>query len=402
MFRHIDFYPGDPILGLLETYHNDPRSHKVNLGIGIYFDENGKLTLPDSVRAAEARRTAAALPRPYLPMEGLDGLRRAVQKLLFGTHCAALKENRIATIQTLGGSGALKVGADFLRRWFPEAKVYVSDPTWDNHKGIFEGAGFEVGTYPYYDSETGGVKFEEMLAFFLKLPEHSVPVLHPCCHNPTGVDLSPVQWDALLEIVQTRKLIPFMDMAYQGFGENFDSDAYAVRKAADMGLPLLVGNSFSKNLSLYGERAGGLSVVCSSPEEAALVFGQLKFTVRRIYSSPPAHGGCIAAEVMNTPELFAQWEREVCTMRNRIRAMRQKLYEVLSEKVPDKNFNYFITQRGMFSYTGLSPEQVQRLQSEFAVYLVASGRMCVAGLNGSNADYVADAFAAVLTGRKPA
>ncbi len=398
MFRHIDFYPGDPILSLVETYNNDPRSHKVNLGIGIYFDENGKLPLLDSVRAAETKRAATAQPRPYLPMEGLDSYRRAVQKLLFGANCTALKENRIATIQTLGGSGALKVGADFLHRWFPKAKAYVSDPTWDNHKGIFEGAGFEVGTYPYYDSETGGVKFEEMLAFFLSLPEHSVLVLHPCCHNPTGVDLTPAQWDAVLEIVQTRKLIPFMDIAYQGFGENFDSDAYAIRKAVMMGLPLFVSNSFSKNLSLYGERVGGLSVVCPSEEEAALVFGQLKFTVRRIYSSPPAHGGYIAADVMNTPELFAQWESEVYAMRDRIRAMRQKLYEVLSEKVPGRNFDYFITQRGMFSYTGLSPEQVQRLQSEFAVYLVASGRMCVAGLNEGNAGYVADAFAAVLNG----
>ncbi|MCQ9326006.1 amino acid aminotransferase [Neisseria dentiae] len=398
MFQHIDFYPGDPILSLVETYNNDPRSYKVNLGIGIYFDENGKLPLLDSVRAAETKRAAAAQPRPYLPMEGLDSYRRAVQKLLFGANCTALKENRIATIQTLGGSGALKVGADFLHRWFPKAKAYVSDPTWDNHKGIFEGAGFEVGTYPYYDSETGGVKFEEMLAFFLSLPEHSVLVLHPCCHNPTGVDLTPAQWDAVLEIVQTRKLIPFMDIAYQGFGENLDSDAYAIRKAVAMGLPLFVSNSFSKNLSLYGERVGGLSVVCTSEEEAALVFGQLKFTVRRIYSSPPAHGGYIAADVMNTPELFAQWEGEVYAMRDRIRAMRQKLYEVLSEKVPGRNFDYFITQRGMFSYTGLSPEQVQRLQSEFAVYLVASGRMCVAGLNESNVDYVADAFAAVLNG----
>ncbi|MDO4906612.1 amino acid aminotransferase [Neisseria sp.] len=398
MFRHIDFYPGDPILSLVETYNNDPRGHKVNLGIGIYFDENGKLPLLDSVRAAETKRAAAAQPRPYLPMEGLDSYRRAVQKLLFGADCTALKENRIATIQTLGGSGALKVGADFLHRWFPKAKAYVSDPTWDNHKGIFEGAGFEVGTYPYYDSETGGVKFEEMLAFFLSLPEHSVLVLHPCCHNPTGVDLTPAQWDAVLEIVQTRKLIPFMDIAYQGFGENFDSDAYAIRKAVMMGLLLFVSNSFSKNLSLYGERAGGLSVVCPSEKEAALVFGQLKFTVRRIYSSPPAHGGYIAADVMNTPELFAQWESEVYAMRDRIRAMRQKLYEVLSEKVPGRNFDYFITQRGMFSYTGLSPEQVQRLQSEFAVYLVSSGRMCVAGLNEGNVGYVADAFAAVLNG----
>ncbi|VEJ21617.1 amino acid aminotransferase [Neisseria animaloris] len=396
MFQHVAFYPGDPILSLVETFNNDPRAHKVNLGIGIYFDENGKLPVLGSVRKAEVKRSATALPRPYLPMEGLDAFRRSVQNLLFGATNPALQENRIATIQTLGGSGALKVGADFLRRWFPNAKVYVSNPSWDNHKGIFEGAGFEVGTYPYYDPATGGVQFEEMLAFLLHLPEHSILILHPCCHNPTGVDLTAAQWDAVLEIVQTRKLIPFMDIAYQGFGDDLDSDAYAIRKAVQMGLPLFVSNSFSKNMSLYGERVGGLSVVCPNEEEAALVFGQLKFSVRRIYSSPPAHGGYVAADVMNTPELFAQWQSEVYAMRDRIRAMRQKLYDVLTRKVPGKNFDYFITQRGMFSYTGLTPEQVQRLQDEFAVYLVSSGRMCVAGLNESNIDYVADAFAEVL------
>lgn len=396
MFQHVEFYPGDPILGLVETYNNDSRAHKVNLGIGIYFDESGKLPVLDSVRKAEVKRAADALPRPYLPMEGLDTFRRAVQNLLFGAGNPALREKRIATIQTLGGSGALKVGADFLHRWFPKSKVYVSDPTWDNHRSIFEGAGFEVGTYPYYDAASGGVRFEEMLAFFLGLAENSIVILHPCCHNPTGVDLTPEQWDAVLEIVQTRKLIPFMDIAYQGFGDDLESDAYAIRKAVAMGLPLFVSNSFSKNMSLYGERVGGLSVVCPNEEEAALVFGQLKFTVRRIYSSPPAHGGYVAADVMNDEKLFALWESEVYAMRDRIRAMRQKLYEVLQSKVPERNFDYFITQRGMFSYTGLSPEQVKRLQEEFAVYLVGSGRMCVAGLNESNVDYVADAFAEVL------
>ena len=396
MFQHVEFYPGDPILGLVETFNNDSRTEKVNLGIGIYFDANGKLPVLGSVREAEVRRAATAQPRPYLPMEGLAAYRSAVQNLLFGPNNPALAAKRIATIQTLGGSGALKVGADFLHRWFPKAKVYVSDPTWDNHRSIFEGAGFEVGTYPYYDPATVGVKFEEMLAFFLSLPENSVLLLHPCCHNPTGVDLTHAQWDAVLEVVQTRKLIPFMDIAYQGFGENMDHDAYAIRKAVEMGLPLFVSNSFSKNLSLYGERVGGLSVVCPTADEAALVFGQLKATVRRIYSSPPAHGGYVTAEVMNTPELFAQWQGEVGEMRDRIRAMRQKLHAVLSAKLPQKNFDYFIKQRGMFSYTGLSPDQVQRLQDEFAVYLVASGRMCVAGLNEANIDYVANAFVEVL------
>lgn len=396
MFQHVAYYPGDPIMGLVEAFNQDQRPTKVNLSIGIYFDENGKLPVLDSVRNVEVKRAQSPHPRAYLPMEGLESYRKAVQTLLFGENHPALQAKRVVTIQTIGGSGALKVGADFLHSWFPKSEIYVSDPTWDNHKGIFGGAGFKVNTYPYYDPATNGVKFEEMLAFFMHLPENSVVLLHPCCHNPTGIDLTHAQWDALLEIVQTRKLIPFMDIAYQGFGEDFDNDAYAVRKAVDMGLTLFVSNSFSKNMSLYGERIGGLSVVCPNAEEAELVFGQLKFTVRRIYSSPPAHGAFVAAEVLNMPELFEQWQQEVYVMRDRIRTMRRKLYEILTEKVPGKNFEYFISQKGMFCYTGLTIEQVQRLQQEFAVYLLASGRMCVAGLNESNIAYVADAFAAVM------
>lgn len=395
MYRHVEFYPGDPILSLVEVYNNDRRAEKVNLGIGIYFDGEGRMPVLESVRSAEIRRAAEARPSPYLPMEGLAAYREAVQRLLFGTH-SAQAERRVATIQTLGGSGALKVGADFLHRWFAGAKVYVSDPTWDNHRGIFEGAGFEVGTYPYYDAQTIGVKFEEMLDFFNSLPSESILLLHPCCHNPTGVDLTQAQWDEVLAVIQTRGLIPFMDIAYQGFGEDFDSDAYAIRKAADMGLPLFVSNSFSKNLSLYGERVGGLSVLCPTAEEAQTVLGQLKLTVRRIYSSPPAHGAYIAADVLNTPETRAQWTQEVYAMRDRICSMRRRLYEVLSEKLPQKDFSYFIKQRGMFSYTGLTQAQVARLRDEFAVYLIDSGRMCVAGLNLHNVEYVADAFAQVL------
>ncbi len=394
MFQHVAFYAGDPILSLVEKFMADPRSHKVNLSIGIYFDEQGRLPVLDSVRAAEVERAKEAKPRGYLPMEGLAEYRQGVQHLLFGHDQQLLK--RIATIQTLGGSGALKIGADFIKKWFPTSKVYVSNPTWDNHKSIFEGAGFEVGTYPYYDSEKIDVKFDEMIAFFKTLPENTVLILHPCCHNPTGVDLSHEQWDQVLEIIKTQKLIPFMDIAYQGFGDNLEKHAYAIRKAVEMGLSLFVSNSFSKNLSLYGERVGGLSVVCPDEAECQLVFGQLKAGVRRVYSSPPAHGGYITAAVMNTPELFAKWDSEVAQMRDRIKAMRQKLYEALSSKLPGRNFDYFIKQRGMFSYTGLNPEQVQRLQDEFAVYLVGSGRMCVAGLNESNIDYVAEAFAAVL------
>ncbi|MDO5686604.1 MAG: amino acid aminotransferase [Neisseria sp.] len=396
MFKHVDFYPGDPILSLVETYNQDKRAQKVNLGIGVYYDDEGRLPLLNCVKKAEDELAAAHNPRPYLPMEGLAAYRTACQKLLFGKDAQAIKENRIATIQTLGGSGALKVGADFLRRYFPKAKAYVSDPTWDNHRGIFEGAGFEVGTYPYYSKNHGGVKFKKMIDFLSELPKHSVVLLHPCCHNPTGVDLNREQWDEVIQVLKKGKLIAFMDIAYQGLGDGMEEDAYAIRAAEQAGLSFFVSNSFSKNLSLYGERVGGLSVVCRNEEQAKLVFGQLKFTVRRMYSSPPSHGGHVVAKVMSTVRPYREWTKEVEAMRVRITEMRAKLVEVLNEKIPGRDFSYFTKQRGMFSFTGLNPDQVNRLREEFGVYLVASGRMCVAGLNNGNIEYVANAFAEVL------
>lgn len=396
MFEHVDAYPGDPILTLVETFHQDPRPQKVNLGIGLYYDEEGRIPLLASVQKAEAAYAATPSPRPYLPMEGAADYRAAVQRLLFGSDSAALEAGRIATIQTIGGSGALKVGADLLKRYFPDSEVWVSSPTWDNHRSIFEGAGIAVHDYPYYDAATGGVRFDEMLAALQTLAPQSIVLLHPCCHNPTGVDLSQEQWRQVIGVVAARGLIPFLDIAYQGFGDNLDDDAYAIRAMANAGVSFFVSNSFSKNLSFYGERCGGLSVVCKDAEEAARVLGQLKFTVRRNYSSPPLHGGRITAAVMNEAGLYAQWVGEVAGMRERIKAMRQKLYDVLCAKVPGRDFSYFIKQRGMFSYTGLTPQQVDRLREEFAVYLVGSGRMCVAGLNNRNVDYVASSMAAVL------
>jgi len=396
MFEHVDAYPGDPILTLVETFHQDPRPQKVNLGIGLYYDEEGRIPLLASVQKAEAAYAATPSPRPYLPMEGAADYRAAVQRLLFGSDSAALEAGRIATIQTIGGSGALKVGADLLKRYFPDSEVWVSSPTWDNHRSIFEGAGIAVHDYPYYDAATGGVRFDEMLAALQTLAPQSIVLLHPCCHNPTGVDLSQEQWRQVIGVVAARGLIPFLDIAYQGFGDNLDDDAYAIRAMANAGVSFFVSNSFSKNLSFYGERCGGLSVVCKDAEEAARVLGQLKFTVRRNYSSPPLHGGRITAAVMNDAGLYAQWVGEVAGMRERIKAMRQKLYDVLCAKVPGRDFSYFIKQRGMFSYTGLTPQQVDRLREEFAVYLVGSGRMCVAGLNNRNVDYVASSMAAVL------
>ncbi|QMT30408.1 amino acid aminotransferase [Alysiella filiformis] len=394
MYQHVTPYAGDPILSLVETFKQDPRPNKINLSIGIYFDNEGKMPFPNSVFQAAQRIENQV--QPYLPMEGHAGFRAAVAKLLFGAESLVLQENRVAAVQTLGGSGALKLGADFIHRWFPQSHVFVSDPTWDNHRGIFEGAGFEVGSYPYYDPATIGVKFDAMCDFFRSLPEHSVVLLHPCCHNPTGVDLLPEQWDTILNIVAERQLIPFMDIAYQGFGDTFDSDAYAIRQAAKLNLPLFVSCSFSKNMSLYGQRVGALMVLAPNAAQADLVLGQLKFIVRRIYSSPPAQGVLAAQGVLGDTNLAAQWQNEVYEMRDRIRAMRLKLYEVLREKLPEKDFSYFVKQRGMFSYTGLSVAQVQRLRDEFAIYVLDSGRLCVAGLNEGNVETVAKALAQVF------
>ncbi|MCI1191707.1 aspartate/tyrosine/aromatic aminotransferase [Calidifontimicrobium sp. SYSU G02091] len=398
MFEHVEPYPGDPILALVETFHADPRPHKVNLSIGIYFDEAGRIPVLESVKRAEAAVVARGGPKPYLPIEGAANFRRAVQELLFGADHAVLRDGRVATIQSVGSSGGLKVGADFLRRWFPDSGVWVSDPTWDNHRSMFEGAGIAVHTYPYYDAATGGVRFDAMCDTLRTLPPCSVVLLHACCHNPTGVDLTRAQWDALIPLLAERRLIAYLDLAYQGFGDGIDDDAYAVRALAAAGLSFFVANSFSKSMSVYGERVGALSVVCPDATQAERVLGQLKFTVRRNYSSPPIHGGQIVAEVLTNAELRALWTRELGAMRERIAAMRRALHGVVSAKVPGRDFGYFLTQRGMFSYTGLSAAQVDRLRDEFAVYLVRSGRLCVAGLNEGNVERTAQAMATVLAG----
>jgi len=400
MFQHLPVYAGDPILTLNEGFQKDPRANKINLSIGIYFDDAGRLPVMKAVRSAEAALMDKAGPRPYQPMEGAANYRQAVQHLLFGAEHSAVGDGRIATIQTIGGSGALKVGGDFLKRYFGQgadaSQVWVSDPTWDNHRAMFEGAGFTVNTYPYYDAATGGVKFDEMLAALHTLPRKSIVLLHACCHNPTGVDLTPEQWQALIPVVLERQLIPFMDIAYQGFGDGIAEDAYALRAFADAGISFFVANSFSKSFSLYGERCGGLSVVCPDKAQAELVLGQLKAEVRRNYSSPPTHGGQIVAKVLQTPELYAEWADELGAMRERIKIMRTRLHGVLTQKLPGRDFGYFLTQRGMFSYTGLSAAQVDVLRDEQAVYVLRSGRMCVAGLNQNNVEAVASAMATVL------
>ena len=397
MFQKVDAYAGDPILSLMERFKEDPRSDKVNLSIGLYYNEDGIIPQLKAVAEAEARLNAAPHGASlYLPMEGLNSYRNTIAPLLFGADHAVLAQKRVATIQTLGGSGALKVGADFLKKYFPDSGVWVSDPTWENHVAIFEGAGFKVATYPWFDSETNGVRVEALLEKLNTLPERSIVLLHPCCHNPTGADLTNAQWDAVIEVLKARNLIPFLDIAYQGFGAGMEEDAYAIRAVASAGLPALVSNSFSKIFSLYGERVGGLSVVCEDAEAAGRVLGQLKATVRRIYSSPPNFGAQVVATVLGDEQLKANWLAEVDSMRKRILSMRQELVNVLKEAVTGHNFDYLLKQRGMFSYTGLSAAQVDRLREEFGVYLIASGRMCVAGLNASNVHRVAQAFAAVM------
>lgn len=396
MFQHVEPFGGDPILSLNEDFQKDPRPNKINLSIGIYFDDQGRIPVLESVHRAEQKLLQANAAKPYLPIEGAANFRTEVQKLLFGAGHEAVTSGRVATIQAVGSSGGLKVGADFLKRYFPASEVWVSDPTWDNHRSMFEGAGFTVHTYPYYDPATGGVRFDQMLACLRALPAKSVVLLHACCHNPTGVDLTHAQWDALIPVLQQRQLLPYLDLAYQGFGDGIAEDAYAVRKLADTGMSFFIANSFSKSMSVYGERCGALSVVCPDAAQAVNVLGQLKFTVRRNYSSPPIHGGQIVALVLGDPELRAMWEGELAAMRERIQAMRRKLHDVLAARLPGRDFEYFLTQRGMFSYTGLSAAQVDRLREEYAVYLIRSGRICIAGLNSHNVERAGEAMAKVI------
>ena len=396
MFQHLERYAGDPILSLNEAFQKDPRQDKVNLSIGIYFDNEGRIPVLQCVRDAEAQMLAEAGAKPYLPMEGSAAMRQAVQALLFGPEHEAVKSARIATVQTVGSSGGLRVGADFIKRWLPGSAIWVSDPSWDNHRSMFEGAGIQVNTYPYYDPATGGVRFEAMREAIAALPARSIVLLHACCHNPTGVDLTHAQWEALVPVLRQRELLPYLDLAYQGYGDGIVEDAFAVRLLASSGLSFFVANSFSKSMSVYGERAGALSVVCADAAEADLVLGQLKATVRRNYSSPAIHAAGIVSRVLTDPKLRRAWEGDVAAMRERILAMRKRLHATLVAKKPGRNFDYFLSQRGMFSYTGLSAAQVDRLREEFGVYLVRSGRICVAGLNVGNVERTATAMAAVL------
>jgi aromatic-amino-acid transaminase len=395
LFSAIDMAPRDPILGITEAFNADTNPAKINLGVGVYYDDNGKVPLLACVRKAEALMMEAPAPRTYLPIEGLAAYDKAVQELVFGADSAVIKEKRAVTVQAVGGTGALKIGADFLQRFAPGAQVYISDPSWENHRALFESAGFTVNNYTYYDAASHGVNFAGMIGALKAMPRGSVVVLHACCHNPTGADLTSAQWDEVIAAVVAGGLVPFLDMAYQGFGAGIAEDGAVVRRFAATGCPLLVSNSFSKSFSLYGERVGALSVVAASADEAARLLSQLKRVVRTNYSNPPTHGGKVVATVLNTPELRQLWEEELAGMRVRIKEMRNEFVRKLKEKAPAHDFEFVREQIGMFSYSGLTKAQVDTLRAE-SIYAVDTGRICVAAMNSKNVDLVIDAIAKVL------
>ena len=398
IFAAVEMAPRDPILGLNEAFNADTRTTKVNLGVGVYYDDNGKIPLLAAVKAAEKARLEAAPARGYQPIEGLGAYNTGVQNLLFGKDSALIANGQVITAEALGGTGALKIGADYLKRLSPNAKVYISDPSWENHRALFESAGFVVENYPYYDAATGGVNFAAMKACLLSLPAGSIIVLHACCHNPTGADLSDAQWAEVVEACREKGLVPFLDMAYQGFADGIAEDAVAVNLFAASGLQFFVSSSFSKSFSLYGERVGALSIVTASKEESGRVLSQLKRVIRTNYSNPPTHGGAVVAAVLNSAELRQQWEDELAGMRVRIRQMRSGLAEGLKARGVTRDLSFVTSQRGMFSYTGLSAAQVETLRAESGIYAVSTGRICVAALNSKNLDYVADALAKVMKG----
>ncbi|WCM49794.1 aspartate/tyrosine/aromatic aminotransferase [Pseudomonas sp. WJP1] len=396
LFSAVEMAPRDPILGLNEAFNADTRTNKVNLGVGVYCNEEGKIPLLRAVVEAETIRAAQHVSRGYLPIDGIAAYDQAVQKLLFGNDSPLIAAGRVITTQAVGGTGALKIGADFLKQLLPNAVVAISDPSWENHRALFETAGFPVQNYRYYDAATHDVNRTGMLEDLNALPNGSIIVLHACCHNPTGVDLSPADWKNVLEVVKAKGHVPFLDMAYQGFGDGIDEDAAAVRLFAESGLTFFASSSFSKSFSLYGERVGALSIVSESKEESARVLSQVKRVIRTNYSNPPTHGASVVAAVLNSPELRAQWETELAEMRLRIRGMRTQMVDLLAQKAPQRDFSFVGRQCGMFSYSGLSVEQVHRLRNEFGIYALDTGRICVAALNQSNIKVVTDAIVQVI------
>jgi aromatic-amino-acid transaminase len=396
LFSAVEMAPRDPILGLNEQYNADTNPNKVNLGVGVYFDDNGKLPLLQCVQAAEKTMMATPTARGYLPIDGIVAYDNAVKALVFGAESDVVQSGRVSTVQAIGGTGGLKIGADFLKKVSPKAKVLISDPSWENHRAIFMNAGFEVENYAYYDAVKRGVNFEDMLASLNSAAAGTIVVLHACCHNPTGYDITASQWDQVIAVVKAKNLTAFLDMAYQGFGHGIAEDGAVIGKFVAAGLNIFVSTSFSKSFSLYGERVGALSVVASDKEEASRVLSQLKIAIRTNYSNPPIHGGAVVAAVLNNPELRAQWEQELAEMRVRIKAMRQKLVDSLKAAGVQQDMSFITTQIGMFSYSGMTKDQMVRLRSEFGVYGTDTGRMCVAALNSKNIDYVCASIAKVV------
>jgi aromatic-amino-acid transaminase len=398
LFAPVELAPRDPILGLNEQFNADTRTSKVNLGVGVYFDDQGRIPLLKAVRQAEVARIEAAAARGYLPIEGIPGYNKGAQTLLLGKDSPLIAAGRVLTAQTLGGTGALKIGADFLQQLLPASKVVISDPSWENHRALFERAGFTVETYPSYDAKTHGLNFPGMLAALKALPAKTIVLLHACCHNPTGVDPTFEQWQQIAQAVKEQDLVPFLDIAYQGFGDGIQEDASVIRLFAEQDQTMLISSSFSKSFSLYGERVGAFTLVTGSKDETARVLSQVKRVIRTNYSNPPTHGGTVVASILNSPDLYTLWTAELAEMRDRIRAMRTQLVAKLKEHGATQDFDFVLTQRGMFSYSGLTAAQVERLREEHGIYAVSSGRICVAALNTGNIDYVAKAIAQVLAG----
>jgi len=396
LFESVEQAPRDPILGLNEQYNADTRPGKVNLGVGVYYDDAGRIPLLEAVRRAEVARIEAAAARGYLPIEGIAGYNKGAQALLLGKNSPLVAEGRVLTTQALGGTGALKIGADFLKQLLPNSKVLISNPSWENHRALFERAGFTVENYPYYDAATHGLDFDGMIGALEAAPEQTVVVLHACCHNPTGVDPTAEQWAKIADVVKRRNLVPFLDIAYQGFGDGLEADAAVVRQFADQGITAFVSSSFSKSFSLYGERVGALTIISGDKDESTRVLSQLKRVIRTNYSNPPTHGGTVVSTVLNSPELFALWEEELAGMRDRIRTMREQLVKKIHDQGVEQDFSFVMQQRGMFSFSGLTAAQVDVLRESHGIYAVSTGRICVAALNSGNIDVVAKGIAAVL------
>jgi aromatic-amino-acid transaminase len=396
LFANVEMAPRDPILGLTEAYNAEKNPAKVNLGVGVYFGDDGKIPLLAAVKAAEKARMETQPPRGYQPIEGTPAYNGAVQALLFGKESEIVGSGRASTFQCLGGTGALRVGADYLKALLPGSTIYISDPSWENHRQLFEAVGFKVDSYGYYDPTTRGVNFAAMKASLATLPPKSIVLLHACCHNPTGADLTNDQWKEVIAALKERDLVAYIDMAYQGFADGIEQDGETVRQFAASGLQFLVASSFSKSFSLYGERVGALTVVTASKDEAARVTSQIKRLIRTNYSNPPTHGGAIVAACLSSPELRQMWEAELGGMRDRIRTMRASFVAKLKEAGTKQDFGFINVQRGMFSYTGLTAAQVEKMRAEYGIYAVGTGRICVAALNTKNIDYVVKAVAAVL------